>query len=149
MRYGPGNPPKLDEEAKNTVRQQLRALQSATDTRGPTPAKSKKVASLLIGAAKDTLLRAGKTTFSRKVTMSESSIAFFRADVGGIKRKAKDISDARWKALTSSQHMYQSAVVLTATLGHLKATQKGNFDCTTMELAHENSGKVRWLCFFH
>ena len=146
MRYGPGNPPKLDDVAKVAIRQQLKDLQRAKEDRGPQPAKTKTVTKIMVKAAEDSLKRAGQKIFSgdKKVTMATSTIDFYRADVGGKKRKAHDISDARWKALTQTQHMYQSAVGLAATLRHLDAEQKFNFDCTTFTLQPEGSGKV-WL----
>ena len=145
MRYGPGNAPKLDDAAKAVVRQELRDLQIATLERGPQPAKTKKVAQIIVQQAKKTLERAGQKNFSggKKVTVATSTIAFYRDEIGGKKRKAKDISTARWKALTQTQHMFQSAVGLTVTLGNLDAVKKYNFDCTTVTIEPEGSGKVR------
>lgn len=121
MRDGHGKPAMIDQTGIAEVKEALRQLQTATETHQPLPAKAKEVSSILVKAATTTLGRTGKTQFSgEKVTMSLTTAIKYRDSIA-LKRKAHDISDARYQALNNTQHMYQSAVMFTAATSHLAA----------------------------
>jgi hypothetical protein len=142
MRDGRGKANLLDENSKVEAVAVFRELQTATETHEPQPAKSKKVREILVNAAMSTLIRAGKTQFSgEKVTMCSTTFNKYR-DMLTNKRKAHDISNARYQTLNNTQHMYQSAVMFVAATSHLTGEQKWNFDCTTFTIQPENNGKV-------
>jgi hypothetical protein len=137
-----GRPEVLDEEGKESFRANIKALQTATAEEMPRPAKMKTLAKLLKVEVKRTLQRAGMTQFNgNPVTVGTTSLTKYRDDIA-TKRKAHDLSNARYQALNNTQHMFQSAVMITATMAHLSAEQKLNFDCTVFECRFGDKGQV-------
>ena len=142
MREGHGRPEKFDEKAKVDIKAELRALQTATEEKKPTPASTKKVTQILRMHAKETLKRAGKTQFNgNPVKLGTSTIIRTRDEVSH-KRKAHDLSNSRYQALNNTQHMFQSACLLTVALGLLTEDDKWNWDCTTFAVEKSEAGKV-------
>ena len=142
FRNGPGNPSKLDLEARETYQKKVRDLQFGTDGTGPKLPKTNTVRQLLLEGAKETLERTGmKVQGSETLRMSNSTEQSYRSELSS-HVKCKDLTDARFKALSDMHHMFQSVAMITAFSGHLNSHEKANFDMTTYEMNRNQNGQV-------
>lgn len=144
FRNGPGNPPKLDSEARLEIQRKLRDLQFGADGNGPRPAKTSTLHEIMIKGAESTLIRTGVKLKrqSDPVTMAISTEKLYRLELAQ-NRSAADLTDARYKALSDMHHIFQYAVMIIAFSGHLWSYAKANLDFTTFELRRDSAGKVR------
>lgn len=138
-----GKPQTLDAMAKMDARAEVRRMQSSSDGSLSLPPKRKALEQLIIKYATDTILRTGKVLeHGEKITVCNTVVRELRDELF-LKRKAKDMSDARFKALHNCQHGYQSAVMFAVLLSHLDEAQKFNTDCTTIQCITGENGNVR------
>lgn len=106
FRSAPGNPCKLDPEAKLEMQKEMRDLHFGTDGNGPRPPKTSKVHEIMIKAAENTLKRTGmKVCECDTVTIAMSTEALYRSELSH-QRTAADLTDARYKALSDMQHIF-------------------------------------------
>ena len=143
MRDGHGRPEKFDELAKASIKAELRKLQTpGAGGKKPQPATTKTLTKILRVAATDSLKRAGVKQFNgNQVKLGISTINRTRDELAH-KRKAHDLSNARYQALNNTQHMFHSACLLAVALAFLTADDKWNFDCTTFAVEKSQGGKV-------
>jgi hypothetical protein len=138
-----GRPALLDATAKIDIKAKVKTMQSSADGSKPEPPKRKAVEQLVREYATQTVLRTGKVLEpGEKVTVGKIGIREYRNELFK-KRKAKDMSVARYKALHNAQHGFQSAVMFAIFLSHLDEAQKFNTDCTTVETVTGDNGDVR------
>jgi hypothetical protein len=110
---------------------------------------------LVIEGAKETLARAHRVLGrNEKVKISRDTTYRLRRELTN-RRTAKDLTDARYIALSDFQHIFQSCIMIcvlylfvnvSGVVRYFTAEEKANFDCTAFKVDRNDNGQV--ICTF-
>lgn len=117
----------------------------------PRPPRRGMVKQLLKEGAMATLARGGRVLKRHEeVSISKTTEYKYRRDLTS-RRKAKDLTDARYIALADFQHMFQSCIMIcvlflfigvNGVIRYFTPEEKANFDCTAFKVDQNETGQV-------